>query len=73
MQKLFAGKLLAYDHFTLDTQPNQIEDCLPQIDADAVYLHGMPPVYATYIAEEAADHPINNEVINTACRADRQS
>ena len=51
---------LAHYHFTPDTQPYQVEDCLPEIDADGVYLHGMPPVYCSYTAEEAADHPISN-------------
>jgi hypothetical protein len=60
MQELLAGELLAHYHFTLNTQPNQVEDCLPKIDADGVNLHGMPPVYASYTAEGAANHPISN-------------
>jgi hypothetical protein len=44
MQKLLAGKLLAHHDFTLNTQPNQVEDCLPEIDANGVNLHGMPPL-----------------------------
>src|ERR1035438_1516113 len=40
MQELLAEELLAHYHFTLNTQPNQVEDCLPEIDTDGVNLHG---------------------------------
>src|SRR5260370_23076674 len=59
MQKLFAGELLAHYYFALNAKPNQVEDRLPDINADGVYLHGTPPVCASYTPEEAADHPIS--------------
>jgi hypothetical protein len=44
MQKLLAGKLLPHHHFALHAGPNHVENCLPDIDADSVYLHRTPPV-----------------------------
>lgn len=63
MQKLLAGKLFAHHYLALHAEPNQVENCLTNIDPHAVYLYGMPPLYASYTTKEAADHPISDEVI----------
>jgi len=48
----------------VECEPNQVKDCLAEINTDRVKFRGMPPPYAFYTScVKAADHPISSGAI----------
>jgi hypothetical protein len=63
VQQLLARKLLAHYNLAAQVEPNQVKDCLAKINADRVYLQGMPPPFTSHTPVagwvKTADHPIS--------------
>jgi hypothetical protein len=68
-QQLLAREFLAHHSLAAQVKPNQMKDCLAEIDTDRVF-HGMPPPFTSYTPAagwlKAADHPISNPKVRIA-------
>jgi hypothetical protein len=60
-QQLRSREPLAHDYLAAFVQTYQVKTRLAEINADRVYLHGMPPSFIFYTCSgvKAADHPIS--------------
>src|ERR1039457_6628767 len=71
VKELFSRQLLAHHNLAALVEPNQVKDCLAEINADHVYFHGTTSSVHRYtpavVPAKAADHPISNRLL-PACR-----